>query len=85
MIIGNNNYNPNANNFQNKMKAIKNNAKTIRHNGMNNENINKYRDINNQNEMIDKSLAMLQERLNNGLISLDDFQKQCEKLGKLRK
>ena len=84
MIIGNNSFNQ-GNNFQNKMNAIKNNARKIRHNGMNNENINKYKDINNQNEMIDKSLAMLQERLNNGLISLNDFQKQCEKLGKLRK
>jgi len=83
MIIGNNDFN--KDNFQNKMNAIKNNASSMRNNPMSNEKINKYKDVNDQNEMIDQSLAMLQERLNNGLISLDDFQKQCEKLGKLRK
>ena len=83
MIIGNNNFNSNNNNFKNKMDAIKNNSLNLEHSNINNT--NKYKDINNQNEMIDRSLEILQDRLNKGLISHDEFQKQCAKLGKLRK
>ncbi|MBR5370211.1 MAG: hypothetical protein IK137_02785 [Bacilli bacterium] len=84
MIIGNNNYNPDANNFKNKMTAIKNNANTI---GKNSKEIhmNQYKDINDSNEMFTQSLEMLQERFNKGLISYDDFIKQCNKLNKSRK
>ena len=38
----------------------------------------------NKNDMADKSFAMLQERYANGLISLEEFTKQCNKLNKLR-
>ena len=37
-----------------------------------------------KNEMADKSFSMLQERLNNGTITLDEFNKKCMQLGKLR-
>ena len=37
-----------------------------------------------KNEMADKSFSMLQERYNNGLISLDEFNKKCTQLNKLR-
>lgn len=32
----------------------------------------------NKNDMADKTLALLHERLNQGSISLDEFNKQCE-------
>ena len=44
-----------------------------------------YTDVTSKNEMADKSFAMLQERYNNGLISLEEFTKQCNKLNKLRR
>ena len=84
MIIGNNNFNSNDNNFKNKMNAIKENANNFTSNS-NSINTNRYKDINNSNEMADRSLDMLQDRLNRGLISYEDFQKQCAKIGKLRK
>jgi len=40
--------------------------------------------VNSKSEMADKSYAILQERYNNGLISLEEFTKKCEKLNKLR-
>jgi len=84
MIIGNNNYNPNANNFKNKMTAIKNNS-LLGHHTSKEIQTNAYKDVNNSNEMLQESLEMLQERFNKGLISYDDFMKQVNKLNKLRK
>ena len=37
-----------------------------------------------KNDMSDKSLAMLHERLKQGTITLDEFNKKCEQLGKRR-
>jgi hypothetical protein len=37
-----------------------------------------------KNDMADKSFAMLQERYANGLISIEEFTAQCNKLNKLR-
>ena len=37
-----------------------------------------------KNDMADKSFAMLHERYEKGLISLEEFTKQCNKLNKLR-
>lgn len=76
MIIGNNNYNPKANNFKNKMNNIKTTGPIQ---------TNPHKDINNSNEMLESSFNMLQQRLNMGLITYDEFQKQCNKLNKLRK
>ena len=39
-------------------------------------------DIMNKNEMHDKAFSILQERYNQGLISLEEFNKKCEQLGK---
>ena len=85
MIIGNNNFNSNNNNFKNKMDAIKENSKNIGNNHSNPISTNQYKDVNNSNEMLDRSLDILQDRLNKGLISYEDFQKQCTRIGKLRK
>ena len=86
MIIGNNsNFNNQNNNFQNKMQAIKNSSENMQPNNQyNNQVKNHYTDINNKNAMLDKSFEMLQERLSQGLISLDEFHRQCNKLNKLR-
>ena len=65
------------------MNAIKENANNI---GQTQEiHTNAHKDINNSNEMLEQSLEILQDRFNNGLISYDDFIKQCNKLNKLRK
>ena len=38
----------------------------------------------NKNDMADKTLALLHERLEQGSISLDEFNRRCEELGKKR-
>ena len=82
MIIGNNNMNNNSNFIRNN-NPINNNS--------NHHNVlpeRKAAQINanvmNKNDMADKSFAMLQERYENGLISLEEFTKQCNKLNKIR-
>ncbi len=40
--------------------------------------------IMNKQEMNDKAFSMLQDRLNKGLISIDEFNKMCSKLGKIK-
>ena len=35
-----------------------------------------------RDEMTNKSFAMLEDRLNKGLISMEDFKKRCTELGK---
>lgn len=96
MIIGNNNnqnnsFNPNPTNFTSNFderfntvlnEAIKNGDKISPY-ATDKKAIN-YANINNKNEMADKSFAMLQERLNNGLISLEEFNKKCQQLNKQR-
>lgn len=93
MIIGNNNpINKNQNNFYNNSLKEKNNFET-KYNRLKNDTKNHnifVEDIQSQvhsdptsaQDMKTKSLAMLQERLNKGLISLDEFNKQCAKLRK---
>lgn len=93
MIIGNNNQKPTNNN-----SLYKQNFET-RFNTIKEENIKNapnltpfkedpqakaFNDPTNKNGMADKSLAMLQERLRNGTITMDEFYKQCQKLGKFR-
>ncbi len=45
---------------------------------------NKYSNVNSKSEMADKSFAILKERYDNGLISLDEFTKKCNQLNKTR-
>ena len=47
-------------------------------------NIMQHSNVMSKNEMADKSFSMLQERYNQGLISLDEFNKKCNQLNKLR-
>ena len=49
------------------------------------ENRSKYHtDVTDKDEMADKSFAILHERYQQGLISLEEFTKQCNKLNKIR-
>lgn len=44
----------------------------------------KHVDPTNHNAMHDKTLALLNDRLQKGQISMEEFNKQCQQLGKLR-
>lgn len=82
MIIGNNQNNQNQA-FNTKMNTIKENAVNTRGivSPISHDTI-QHKDVLNQNDMNDKAFAMLQERLNNGLISIEEFNKKCTQLGK---
>lgn len=77
MIIGNNN--PNQMNrkkyesarFNNNFYPSQNNCKIMQHNNI----LSKCESSNN-------AFAILQERLDNGLITIDEFNKRCIELGK---
>ena len=87
MIIGNNNNYNSSEQFKeryNKVKeqGIKNkeriNPYQVDNKALNNNNIYS------KNDMIDKSFAMLQERYNKGTITLEEFNKKCSQLNRLR-
>lgn len=94
MIIGSNNNGNNFNNkfndrqvqentnFNRKMDQIKENDENIIYNNPFVEDIHsmQHSDPTNRDNMRDKSLAMLQERLENGTISLDEFNKKVSQL-----
>lgn len=84
MIIGNNNSFNKTPNLNNIGKNINMNNNTQQKPGLIHEEA-KYKDASNSNDMLDKSMVMLQDRLQNGLISYEEFTKQCEKLNKLRR
>lgn len=87
MIIGNN-FNTNNNKFQDKMNDIKNNGEILKNSGINplvdDPNSLEFTDASNSKSMHDKTLAILHERLANGTITLEQFNKECSKLNKLR-
>lgn len=76
MIIGKDNFNKT---FTKNYNPIKGNNNT---NSFNNINNMKNTNVLDKNEMMDKSFQILQDRLNKGLISLEEFNKQCNKLNK---
>ena len=82
MIIGNNNPTSNSNFMKNVPNNPGSNDKphTLPERKAAQINAN----VMNKNDMADKSFAMLQERYANGLISLEEFTKQCNKLIILR-
>ena len=85
MIIGNNKPNPTSQ-FQERFHLIKEQAKNNHHkiNAVDPSNIKKQQDVTNRNDMADKSIAFLQERLNNGLISLEEFNQKVRKINQSR-
>lgn len=89
MIIGNNNNNNRNNNFiknyssqhtvnNNDMQPLHKNPSIIHENKTNMQHSN----IMDKNEMNNKAFSMLQERLSNGTISIEEFNKKCIELGK---
>ena len=90
MIIGGNN-NLNKNPFRNNNNLNKN-LNYNNNNGFINNNQpkqpisqNPYKDINNTQEMRERSFEILQQRYNDGLISIEEFSKKCENLRKQNK
>ncbi len=91
MIIGNNNIGkknfisnnniPLNNNQHNNFEKKNNNHIPM------NENTSSFihTNVTNKDEMKNKAFAMLQERLNNGTISIEEFNKKCYELGKQSK
>ena len=87
MIIGNNNPLSDDNKFKSKMDTIKEANELNRYNnGLINDNVNSTEFSNplDRDQMSDKTLAMLHDRLKNGLISLEEFNKKCNELAKKR-
>lgn len=95
MLMGNNNNQPNfknspGNQFENNQFSNKNyNFQQGQSNHQKNiftNDIKTQQHINptSKNDMADKTLALLHERLEKGSISLDEFNKRCEELGKKR-
>ncbi|MBE6157830.1 MAG: hypothetical protein E7160_03455 [Firmicutes bacterium] len=92
MIIGgNNSFNQNSFNSQMNNNINKNNGyNPSQNNGKRDfgfkEDMNTYKHTNpsDQMAMYDKSIAMLHERLDKKLITIDEFNKQCEKIGKMK-
>lgn len=98
MIIGNNTPNNNfksssfnnqlreGNNFNTRMNSIKENNSLRNNNNIFTRDIKdmQYTDPTSKSQMQDKSLALLHERLNNGDISLEEFNKKISNLTKNR-
>lgn len=94
MIIGNNNigkknFISNNNLSQNKTNNNQHNTFNQKKNILNpmNENSSSFMHSNimNKDEMKNKAFAMLQERLSNGTISIEEFNRKCHELGKQSK
>ena len=84
MIIGKDN-NINFNNRLNTIKQNNNNNKKTSINQNHQIEIMQHSNVMSKNEMADKSFSMLQERLRNGTISIEEFIKKCIQLGKKSK
>ena len=100
MIIGNNNsFNNNNNSFQKKMSNNTNNNTSI-NNEIKEETKKEKKgfkniftknifnmgssNINNEDAMYEKSIALLNDRLEKGTITIDEFNKKCSELAKKR-
>jgi len=83
MIIGKNtNFQANNNQFikENKANQIVSNMNPM----IEQTRTMQHTDVTNRSEMNEKAFSMLQDRLNKGLISLEEFNKKCNELGKRR-
>jgi hypothetical protein len=87
MIIGNNsNFNSNKNKFQNKMDKIKRNSELFQDNNINpfveDVNSSNYSNASDTKNMNNKRLAMLNERLQAGLITPEQFHREVDKINR---
>ena len=85
MIIGNNFNNPNqlSNRFHNNFKRVQNQSNKSNA-FVKNLSSMAHTDAANRDAMHDKTLALLNERLQNKQITMEEFTRQCEALGKRR-
>lgn len=85
MIIGNNFNNPNqqSNRFHNNFKRVQNQSNKTNA-FVKNLSSMAHTDASNRNDMYEKTMALLNERLQNKQITMEEFRKQCEALGKRR-
>ena len=94
MIIGNNR-NDNKfkdnnflnNNFDTKFNQYKDNSKITKKKNIFVKDIKEqaHTNVNSEDDMYNKSLAMLNERLKNGLITLEEFNRQVKELARKRR
>ena len=83
MIIGKNTPMRNSNFNENYNRNDQNN--NMIHREQNSPiNTMQHSNVMNKDEMKERSFEMLQDRLNKGLISLDEFNKKCRQLGKIK-
>ncbi len=87
MIIGNNsNFNSNKNKFQDKMDQIKSNSELFQDNNINpfveDVNSKNYSNASDTKNMNNKRLAMLNERLQAGLITTEQFHNEVNKINR---
>ena len=61
-----------------------NKPNTTNSNIIQNNDTNMYKNITNTNESTDKAFQILKDRLDNGLITLDEFNKKCASINKTR-
>ena len=85
MIIGDN-FNSNKNKFQDKMETIKKNGDLLKNSDLNpfveDVNSTKYANASDTQNMKNKSLSMLNDRLKAGLITTEQFHNEVNKLNK---
>ena len=88
MIIGgkNNSFPSEQERFNTRMNQVTENSQKNQTNKWNliDSNPTKGFDVMNKNDMADKALGILQDRLNNGLITMDEFNRKCEQIRKQR-
>lgn len=73
-----------SSNFENKFKQYSENKVVSNNIFVKNIKDQKYTNVNNKDDMYNKSLAMLNERLSKGLISFEEFNKQVNALARKR-
>jgi len=74
-------------NFDQRFNMVKEQAKknsNIINTFASDNNTMQHSNVMSKSEMADKSFSMLQERLNSGTITLEEFNKKCSQLNKLR-
>lgn len=79
MIIGKNTNLQPKNSF---IKSSEGNPLSDSERMMQNNRVMQHTNVMSKDEMNDRAFAMLQDRLNKGLINMDEFNKMCNQLGK---
>ena len=88
MIIGNNfnNQQSQSQRFHQNFQKLQNQNKMLNNTNGFVKDLSQHQHVNptNSSDMHDKKLALLNDRLQKGQITMDEFSKQCRQLGKLR-